>query len=153
MSSSTARSHDQTASCLNGVRYSLHLTDCLAWMDRQSANSVHAIVTDPPYGLKEYTAPEKQKLRRGKGGVWRYTIDQTESLKPGRTVALWRVDVCYLRKRNWKYEKSKAGAGRGGRTHTFGVREPAKRLKSAIVCQAPNVVVKKGRPVLRDGGE
>jgi len=71
MSSSTARSHDQTAFHLNGVRYSLHLTDCLAWMDRQSANSVHAIVTDPPYGLKEYTAPEKRKLRRGKGGVWR----------------------------------------------------------------------------------
>jgi site-specific DNA-methyltransferase (adenine-specific) len=40
-------------------------------MDQQPANSVHAIVTDPPYGLKEYTATEKQKLRRGKGGVWR----------------------------------------------------------------------------------
>jgi len=40
-------------------------------MDEQPAHSVHAIVTDPPYGLKEYTAPEKQKLRRGKGGVWR----------------------------------------------------------------------------------
>jgi DNA modification methylase len=71
MSSSTARSHQQTAFRLNGVRYSLYLQDCLTWMDRQSANSIHAIVTDPPYGLKEYTAPEKQKLRRGKGGVWR----------------------------------------------------------------------------------
>jgi DNA methylase len=40
-------------------------------MDQQPANSVHAIVTDPPYGLKEYTATEKRKLRRGKGGVWR----------------------------------------------------------------------------------
>lgn len=40
-------------------------------MDEQPANSVHAIVTDPPYGLKEYSAPEKQKLRRGKGGIWR----------------------------------------------------------------------------------
>jgi len=64
MSSSTARSHQQTAFRLNGVRYSLHLADCLVWMDQQSADSVHAIVTDPPYGLKEYTAPEKQKLRR-----------------------------------------------------------------------------------------
>lgn len=71
MSSSTVRSHQQTAFRLNGVRYSLYLQDCLAWMDRQSANSIHAIVTDPPYGLKEYTTPEKQKLRRGKGGVWR----------------------------------------------------------------------------------
>jgi DNA modification methylase len=71
MSSSTARSHQQTAFCLNGVGYCLYLADCLAWMGQQPANSVHAIVTDPPYGLKEYTAPEKQKLRRGKGGVWR----------------------------------------------------------------------------------
>jgi hypothetical protein len=85
--------------------------------------------------------------------VWRYTIDETKSLKPRRAVAIWRVDVCYLRKRNWKYDPSKAGAGRGGRTHTFSVREPAKRLKSTIVYQSPNVVVKKGRPVLRDGDE
>ncbi len=71
MSSSTVRSHQQTAFRLNGVGYSLHLADCLVWMNQQPANSVHAIVTDPPYGLKEYTTPEKQKLRRGKGGVWR----------------------------------------------------------------------------------
>jgi DNA modification methylase len=71
MSSSTARSHQQTVFRLNGFEYSLHLADCLAWMDQQPSNSVHAIVTDPPYGLKEYTAPEKHKLRRGKGGVWR----------------------------------------------------------------------------------
>jgi DNA modification methylase len=71
MSSFTARSHQQTAFRLNGVQYSLYLADCLTWMDQRPANSIHAIVTDPPYGLKEYTAPEKQKLRRGKGGVWR----------------------------------------------------------------------------------
>jgi hypothetical protein len=40
-------------------------------MDQQPANSIHAIVTDPPYGLKEYNSEEKRKLRRGKGGVWR----------------------------------------------------------------------------------
>jgi hypothetical protein len=85
--------------------------------------------------------------------VWRYAIDQTRSLKPGRTVVIWRVDICYLRKRHWKYEKSKAGAGRGGRTHTFGVWEPAKRLKRTIVYQSPNVVIKKNRPVLWDSGE
>jgi hypothetical protein len=71
MSFSATRSQQQRAFRLNGVRYSLYSADCLGWMDRQPANSVHAIVTDPPYGLKEYTAPEKQKLRRGKGGVWR----------------------------------------------------------------------------------
>ncbi|MFR4553862.1 MAG: DNA-methyltransferase [Sutterella wadsworthensis] len=32
---------------------------------------VHSIVTDPPYGLVEYSEKEKEKLRVGKGGVWR----------------------------------------------------------------------------------
>ncbi len=55
----------------NGTRYSLYLADCLAWMGSRPEASVHAIVTDPPYGLKEYTDEEKAKLRRGRGGVWR----------------------------------------------------------------------------------
>lgn len=56
---------------LNGIRYALVHADCLAWMERAKERSVHAIVTDPPYGLKEYTSKEKEKLRNGKGGVWR----------------------------------------------------------------------------------
>lgn len=40
-------------------------------MEAREPSSVHAIVTDPPYGLKEYTPPEKEKLRSGRGGVWR----------------------------------------------------------------------------------
>jgi DNA modification methylase len=57
----------------SGVRtsYTLYLTDCIEWMDARASNSIHAIVTDPPYGLKEYTAKEKEKLRRRRGGVWR----------------------------------------------------------------------------------
>jgi DNA modification methylase len=45
--------------------------DAFLWMASRKTDSVHAIVTDPPYGLKEYTEPEKQKLRIGRGGVWR----------------------------------------------------------------------------------
>jgi len=45
--------------------------DCFDWLDHRAPGSVHAVVTDPPYGLKEYTPEEKQKLRRGRGGVWR----------------------------------------------------------------------------------
>ena len=55
----------------NGVSYSLFQADCMEWMDQQTENLVHAIVTDPPYGLKEFTHEEKRKLRDGKGGVWR----------------------------------------------------------------------------------
>jgi hypothetical protein len=29
--------------------------DCFDWMERQEDNSIHAVVTDPPYGLHEYT--------------------------------------------------------------------------------------------------
>jgi site-specific DNA-methyltransferase (adenine-specific) len=49
----------------------LCLGDSLAWLTARAANSVHAIVTDPPYGLKEYTGVEQAKLRGGRGGVWR----------------------------------------------------------------------------------
>jgi len=55
----------------NKGTYELVCGDCFAWMENREANSIHAIVTDPPYGLKEYTAQEKTKLRRGRGGVWR----------------------------------------------------------------------------------
>lgn len=53
------------------ARYSLYLGDSLEWMEKRGENSIHAIVTDPPYGLKEYTPKEKIKLRNGHGGVWR----------------------------------------------------------------------------------
>lgn len=45
--------------------------DCLAWLGDQPRSSIHAVVTDPPYGLLEYSALEQKKLRRGRGGVWR----------------------------------------------------------------------------------
>ena len=51
--------------------YEIVQADCFEWLVRRAANSIHAVVTDPPYGLKEYTDEEKTKLRRGRGGVWR----------------------------------------------------------------------------------
>lgn len=51
--------------------YEIVCADCFQWLDQRECNSIHAVVTDPPYGLKEYTAAEKGKLRRGSGGVWR----------------------------------------------------------------------------------
>lgn len=49
----------------------LHLADSLEWLESQQDNSIHACVTDPPYGVVEYTAPQLAKLRAGKGGIWR----------------------------------------------------------------------------------
>lgn len=51
--------------------YALHNADCIAWMQEREPRTVHAIVTDPPYGVKEFTGIEKEKLRSGRGGVWR----------------------------------------------------------------------------------
>lgn len=45
--------------------------DCCEWLDAQAPNSLHAVVTDPPYGLIEYSDEEQRKLRQGRGGVWR----------------------------------------------------------------------------------
>lgn len=52
-------------------RATLYRDDCLSWLDSQPANSLHAVVTDPPYGLVEYSEEQQNKLRQGKGGVWR----------------------------------------------------------------------------------
>jgi DNA modification methylase len=56
---------------VDGPCFQIHQGDAFAWMEAQPENSVEAIVTDPPYGLREYSSEEKAKLRRGKGGVWR----------------------------------------------------------------------------------
>lgn len=52
-------------------RARLYRSDCVAWLEEQPRDSIHAVVTDPPYGVVEYTAKEQKKLRAGRGGVWR----------------------------------------------------------------------------------
>src|SRR5262245_8938012 len=49
----------------------LYLADCFDWLREAEPNSVHAVVTDPPYGLVEYHPEHQRKLRAGQGGVWR----------------------------------------------------------------------------------
>jgi site-specific DNA-methyltransferase (adenine-specific) len=45
--------------------------DCLEWMSSIPKNSLHAIVTDPPYGVKEYNFDQIEKRSNGNGGIWR----------------------------------------------------------------------------------
>jgi DNA modification methylase len=52
-------------------RQTLVLADCLDWLATAEPNSISAVVTDPPYGLVEYSVAEQKKLRAGRGGVWR----------------------------------------------------------------------------------
>jgi site-specific DNA-methyltransferase (adenine-specific) len=45
--------------------------DCLTWLAAAPENSIHAIVTDPPYGVKEYETDQLDKRAAGVGGIWR----------------------------------------------------------------------------------
>src|SRR5882762_4220088 len=45
--------------------------DCFEWMRRIPENSIHGIVTDPPYGVKEYERDQLEKRANGNGGIWR----------------------------------------------------------------------------------
>ncbi|HKA54600.1 MAG TPA: DNA methyltransferase [Candidatus Binatia bacterium] len=64
---------------LFGLDYSTHEiggslivhADCFEWMSRIPEASVHAIVTDPPYGVKEYDFDQINKRTNGRGGIWR----------------------------------------------------------------------------------
>jgi len=52
-------------------RQTLVRADCLDWLAKAESDSISAVVTDPPYGLVEYTKAEQKKLRAGHGGIWR----------------------------------------------------------------------------------
>lgn len=47
------------------------LADAIQWLTELPPCSIHAVVTDPPYSLIEYDKKNQQKLRAGRGGVWR----------------------------------------------------------------------------------
>ena len=85
--------------------------------------------------------------------VWRYLIDPTESLETGKQFIIWRVDMIFLEKSDWKYEKSSAGELGGGRTHTFGIKNAAKRLRGKAVYHRKDVLIRDGKPIPRNGNE
>ncbi|MDX6557041.1 MAG: hypothetical protein QOF72_90 [Blastocatellia bacterium] len=51
--------------------YEIENVDAFEWLNSAPMNSVEAVVTDPPYGLVEYSDKELTKLKNGKGGIWR----------------------------------------------------------------------------------
>lgn len=56
--------------CLLGCAKLIHV-NCFDWLRACAPRCVHAVVTDPPYGLVEYSGTEQAKLRKGHGGIWR----------------------------------------------------------------------------------
>lgn len=45
--------------------------DCVPWLESLDPWVVDAVVTDPPYGVKEFEPLELSRKREGRGGVWR----------------------------------------------------------------------------------
>jgi DNA modification methylase len=72
--------------------------DCFEWLATAQTNSIEAVVTDPPYGLVEYSDVEQKKLRAGRGGVWRIppSFDGNKRSPLPRFTVLSRDDISEL---------------------------------------------------------
>ena len=53
------------------AQFELICGDSFAWLRDQPDNSIHGVITDPPYAVFEYEESELAKLAAGRGGVWR----------------------------------------------------------------------------------
>lgn len=51
--------------------YRIVHADCFDWLRQRPPHSIHAVCTDPPYGVQEFSPAQLGKLRAGRGGVWR----------------------------------------------------------------------------------
>jgi DNA modification methylase len=76
----------------------LYRADCIDWLSGRARNSIHAVVTDPPYGLFEYSPQQQRKLRSGSGGVWRIppSFDGTQRAPLPRFTILGARDLKML---------------------------------------------------------
>jgi DNA modification methylase len=74
------------------------LDDAINWRSSVPSSSLHAIVTDPPYGMLEYEERDHEKLRAGRGGVWRIppSFDGAKRKPLPRFTVLSREDLATL---------------------------------------------------------
>ena len=81
------------------------LADAIQWLAELPEHSIHAVVTDPPYGLFEYSPEQQEKLRARRGGVWRIppSFDGTERAPLPRFTVLTARDLRSLDRffQNW----------------------------------------------------
>ncbi len=79
--------------------YDIHKVDAFEWLKSAPMNSIEAVVTDPPYGLVEYSDKELTKLKNGKGGIWRLppSFDGSKRMPLPRFTVLTESDQKSLR--------------------------------------------------------
>lgn len=79
--------------------YEIVNIDAFEWLQTAAMNSIHAVVTDPPYGLVEYSDKELSKLKKGKGGIWRIppAFDGSKRMPLPRFTVLTETDLKALK--------------------------------------------------------
>ena len=95
-----ARRHKLPSSILKSTSlYQIHHVDAFEWLTVAPMNSIEAVVTDPPYGLVEYSEKELAKLKNGKGGIWRLppSFDGSKRMPLPRFTVLTVADQKALR--------------------------------------------------------
>lgn len=81
------------------VTYDLFQADAFEWLAAAKPHSIHAVVTDPPYGLIEYSDANLRKKSEGRGGVWRIppSFDGCQRSPLPRFTVLGKKDRAQLR--------------------------------------------------------
>jgi len=94
----TALSAAEVAPVFELDRVRLYEANCLEWLPGCAEESIHAVVTDPPYGLVEYHPQQQAKMRKGRGGVWRIppSYDGFQRSPLPRFTTLSTTDLCEL---------------------------------------------------------
>ncbi len=74
--------------------YRLVRRDAFEWLGERKPESIHAVVTDPPFGLVEYEAAQLAKRDARRGGIWRlpHSFDGRQRLPLPRFTVLRPAD-------------------------------------------------------------
>ena len=96
---SNLRNLGQQARCHLSNNTTFVQADALGWLAEIPSSSIHAIVTDPPYGLIEYEDKDHKKLKSGRGGVWRIppSFDGANRRPLPRFTVLSKEDISALK--------------------------------------------------------
>lgn len=80
--------------------YQIYNVNAFDWLSKRKPLSIHAVVTDPPYGLVEYKPDQLEKMKNGKGGIWRIppSYDGCQRSPLPRFTVLTREDKEELRR-------------------------------------------------------
>ena len=81
------------------TRYEIYHADAFDWLDKRPENTIHAVVSDPPFGIVEFNPDQLEKRRDGNGGVWRLpaAFDGAKRAPTPRFTVLTKAQIKDLR--------------------------------------------------------